>query len=109
MLTKESKLTGILIEGELCGCISRIRFSMMLPMVSGVLDTSLSFGSSYRLAVFKCNMVSATALSCLHHAEILYYTVVAGVPICPLFYSSSLLLGMEPTAYDHSTRCTLLL
>ena len=60
--TKESKLTGILID-ELCGCISRIRFPMMSSTVSGVLDTSQSFSSSYKLAVFKCDMASGTMLS----------------------------------------------
>ena len=67
--TKESKLNGILMEGELCGCISRIRFSMISSTVSGVLDTSQSFSSSYRLAVFKHDMASGTLHSpCLQHA-----------------------------------------
>ena len=51
------------MEDEMCGGISRIRFSMTPSMVSGVLDTSQSFGFSYRLAVFKCDMASATMFS----------------------------------------------
>ena len=61
--TKESKLNRILMEDELCGCISRIRFSMTLSTVSGVLNTSQSFSSSYRLADFRSDMRSATTFS----------------------------------------------
>ena len=61
--TKESKLTGIFMEDKLCGCISKIRFSMTSSMDSGVFHTSQSFGSPYRLAVFKHDMASATVLS----------------------------------------------
>ena len=60
---EESESTRLLIEDRLCGYISKIRFSLTLSMDSGVFDTSWSFGSSYRLAVFKHDMASAVTLS----------------------------------------------
>ena len=60
---KKSKLTEILIEDKLCGWISKIRFSIMSSMDSGLFWHLSIFHSLYRLAVFKCDMTSSTTLS----------------------------------------------